>query len=81
MQIRLTFSVIMNHEMLRMRFLFSGSVSGENEVHKMVLFHYTIIFDWNYAKELLTEGGCGRFLGPELSNSKTASILHRTQTP
>ena len=25
--------------------------------------------------------GCGRFLGPELSNSKTASILHRTQTP
>ena len=25
-------------------------------------------------------GGCGRFLGPELSNSKTASILHRTQT-
>ena len=24
--------------------------------------------------------GCGRFLGPELSNSKTASILHRTQT-
>ena len=26
-------------------------------------------------------GGCGRFLGPELSNSKTASILHRTQTP
>lgn len=56
MQIRLTFSVIMNHEMLRMRFLFSGSVSGENEVHKMVLFHYTIIFDWNYAKELLTEG-------------------------
>lgn len=29
----------------------------------------------------LKEGGCGRFLGPELSNSKTASILHRTQTP
>ena len=27
------------------------------------------------------ERGCGRFLGPELSNSKTASILHRTQTP
>ena len=27
------------------------------------------------------QGGCGRFLGPELSNSKTASILHRTQTP
>ena len=26
------------------------------------------------------KGGCGRFLGPELSNSKTASILHRTQT-
>ena len=26
-------------------------------------------------------GGCGRFLGPKLSNSKTASILHRTQTP
>ena len=26
-------------------------------------------------------GGCGRFLGPELSNSKTASILHWTQTP
>ena len=26
-------------------------------------------------------GGCGRFLGPELSNSKTASILHLTQTP
>ena len=25
--------------------------------------------------------GCGRFLGPELSNSKTASILHRTQPP
>ena len=25
--------------------------------------------------------GCGRFLGPKLSNSKTASILHRTQTP
>ena len=25
--------------------------------------------------------GCGRFLGPELSNSKTASIFHRTQTP
>ena len=25
--------------------------------------------------------GCGRFLGPELSNSKTASILHWTQTP
>ena len=24
--------------------------------------------------------GGGRFLGPELSNSKTASILHRTQT-
>ena len=29
----------------------------------------------------LKEWGCGRFLGPELSNSKTASILHRTQTP
>ena len=29
----------------------------------------------------LEERGCGRFLGPELSNSKTASILHRTQTP
>ena len=29
----------------------------------------------------LAERGCGRFLGPELSNSKTASILHRTQTP
>ena len=32
---------------------------------------------------LLNKGvdrGCGRFLGPELSNSKTASILHRTQT-
>ena len=28
-----------------------------------------------------TVWGCGRFLGPELSNSKTASILHRTQTP
>ncbi len=28
-----------------------------------------------------TRRGCGRFLGPELSNSKTASILHRTQTP
>ena len=28
-----------------------------------------------------TRWGCGRFLGPELSNSKTASILHRTQTP
>ena len=26
-------------------------------------------------------GGCGRFLGPELSNFKTAPILHRTQTP
>ena len=25
-------------------------------------------------------GGCGRFLGPELINSKTASILHWTQT-
>ena len=24
---------------------------------------------------------CGRFLGPELSNSNTAFILHRTQTP
>ena len=24
--------------------------------------------------------GCGSFLGPELSNSKTASILHWTQT-
>ena len=29
----------------------------------------------------LQDWGCGRFLGPELSNSKTASILHRTQTP
>ena len=29
----------------------------------------------------LISRGCGRFLGPELSNSKTASILHRTQTP
>ena len=29
---------------------------------------------WKYAR------GCGRFLGPELSNSKTASILHWTQT-
>ena len=28
----------------------------------------------------LKEWGCGRFLGPELSNSKTASILHWTQT-
>ncbi len=32
--------------------------------------------------EHIQEGrGCGRFLGPELSNSKTASILHWTQTP
>ena len=30
---------------------------------------------------LKSDWGCGRFLGPELSNSKTASILHRTQTP
>ena len=30
-------------------------------------------------KRLNWRGGCGRFLGPELSNSKTASILHRTQ--
>ena len=33
------------------------------------------------SKTTLTARGCGRFLGPELSNSKTASILHRTQTP
>ena len=32
------------------------------------------------SKEQLKRG-CGRFLGPELSNSKTASILHRTQPP
>ena len=32
-------------------------------------------------KKTVREGGGGRFLGPELSNSKTASILHRTQTP
>ena len=29
----------------------------------------------------VVSGGCGRFLGPKLSNSKTTSILHRTQTP
>ena len=34
---------------------------------------------WRYLTS--REWGCGRFLGPELSNSKTASILHRTQTP
>ena len=33
------------------------------------------------SKDAKMEWGCGRFLGPELSNSKTASILHRTQTP
>ena len=32
-------------------------------------------------RSLSSSRGCGRFLGPELSNSKTASILHRTQTP
>ena len=32
----------------------------------------------NFPQSVL--GGCGRFLGPELSNSKTASILHWTQT-
>ena len=36
---------------------------------------------WCQAKYALEVWGCGRFLGPELSNSKTASILHRTQTP
>jgi hypothetical protein len=33
-----------------------------------------------YLYQLICRGG-GRFLGPELSNSKTASILHRTQIP
>ena len=28
---------------------------------------------------VIVKRGCGRFLGPELSNSKKASILHRTQ--
>ena len=34
-----------------------------------------------YWSSVTTQGGCGRFLGPELSNFKTAPILHRTQTP
>ena len=36
---------------------------------------------WDDLVEFWQDRGCGRFLGPELSNSKTASILHRTQTP
>ena len=43
-----------------------------------------IAADYNIAKSTISQWvnrGCGRFLGPELSNSKTASILHRTQTP
>ena len=39
------------------------------------------IFKLRHAYMILRDRGCGRFLGPELSNSKTASILHRTQTP
>lgn len=46
------------------------------------IFYYQKWSVWqrqeHYARTLW---GCGRFLGPELSNSKTASILHRTQTP
>ncbi len=41
------------------------------EYAEWLFFRMTRIIRW----------GCGRFLGPELSNSKTASILHRTQTP
>ena len=41
-----------------------------------------VIVDVNHGDlQSLKRGGCGRFLGPKLSNSKTASILHRTQTP
>ena len=36
--------------------------------------------NWREPIFSLPRGGCGRFLGPELSNSKTASILHWTQT-
>ena len=37
--------------------------------------------DEGLGDRMIWDWGCGRFLGPELSNSKTASILHRTQTP
>ena len=44
-------------------------------------FHDIYAFDASENTGCQTPRGCGRFLGPELSNSKTASILHRTQTP
>ena len=37
------------------------------------------LYEWKV--QYIGKGGCGRFLGPKLSNSKTTSILHRTQTP
>lgn len=58
--------------------------NGLNNMKRMQL--YNLKRNWSIKKRILNailklSGGCGRFLGPELSNSKTASILHRTQTP
>ena len=50
----------------------------EGKIKELVEFFRNLIY--LSEEEAAETRGCGRFLGPELSNSKTASILHRTQT-
>ena len=67
-------------------YIFSSNMLKDNVVNSAVIawimspkYFSEVIGDRNIFDE--EKRGCGRFLGPELSNSKTASILHRTQTP